>query len=656
MVDFIKTLLWLVPGLPVLGAVFCAFFTGQRSEGTVSFIGCTSVALSFLASLCAFLFLTNQKELYTLSNTLWTWAAIGPLHIDFTLHLDALSGIMVLVITGVGLLIHLYSIGYMHGDSGFARYFAFLNLFVGLMNWLVLSGNLVMMFIGWEGVAFCSWGLIGFWFTEEEKADAGNKAFLVNRIGDFAFLIGIFLLFWTQVRTGVNPPSLDFQVLTNAEHLNALAGTTTAFGLSVPLVACLCLFLGATGKSAQIPLYVWLPDAMEGPTPVSALIHAATMVTAGIYLVCRLHSLFELSPIAMSVVAMVGAVTLFVAALFACFETDFKKILAYSTISQLGYMFLGVGAGAYAAGMFHLVTHAFFKALLFLCSGAVLHAMHDVGDIREMGDLRSRMPVTFWTFVISALALVGIPPFSGFWSKDEILWYTYAGANGSTLLWGLGAAGVLLTSFYTFRLLFVAFFGSPRMENPEEVHEANGWMLTPMVLLAVLSLLGGIIGVPELISGGTFPNWIEHQLHTVFKHPVPSLEIADHGTQWTMMGITVGLAVLGGMISWLMYGLYGLVPGDDSELLSNPLRRPLQRKLYVDELGWYGLVQPIRKGARIIHNQLETILLDTLLVNGSALSVRITSWVYSLFHNGRVSRYIFWIWVGFALVLYLMVL
>jgi len=652
--NFIQTLLWLIPGLPLFGAGLCALFAGEDNEGPVSVVACTAAGGSFVAGLVSFLYLTRIDG-HALTNTLWTWMAIDPLQIDFTLVLDPLSGIMVLVITGVGFLIHLYSIGYMHDDPGFPRYFAFLNLFLGMMTWLVLAGDLVMMFIGWEGVAFCSWGLIGFWFTEDVKAEAGNKAFLVNRIGDFAFLIGMFLLFWTQYRAGAAAPSLAFETLTDPAHLDTyLAGTTTAWGLPVPLVGALCLFLGATGKSAQIPLYVWLPDAMEGPTPVSALIHAATMVTAGVYLVCRLHPLFELSAVAMNVVAAVGAATLLTAALFACFEMDFKKILAYSTISQLGYMFLGVGVGAYAAGMFHLVTHAFFKALLFLCSGAVLHAMHNVGDIREMGGLRRKMPVTFWTFVIAALALVGIPPFAGFWSKDEIFWYTFAGSNGSTLLWTIGLLGVLLTSFYTFRLLFVAFTGSARMDNPDNVHEAGGWMLTPMVLLAVLSLGGGVIGIPEFVSGGAFPNLIEHQLHGVFKHPAPNVTVDGHGTQWVLMGVTVSVGGVGFLVAWLTYGLYGVVPGSDETVRSNTLRRPLQDKLYVDEAGYHGIVRPVLNAAHIIHDDLETIFLDTLVVNGSGLSVRISSWIYSLFQNGRISRYIFWIWVGFGLVLYLM--
>ena len=646
MEEFVQTLIWLIPVIPLLGAIFNTMFTGENSEVPVAVIGCASVALSFLCGLLAFLYLTGRSHMEPISAHLWTWMDLGSLEIAFTLYLDTLSGIMILVVTGVGFLIHLYSIGYMHDDPSFPRYYAFLNLFIALMCWLVLSGNLVMMFIGWEGVAFCSWGLIGFWFSEEVRIDAGNKAFLVNRIGDFAFLIGIFLIFWSF-------GDVSFQLLSDPDALADIS-TGTFLTLPIPLIACLFLLLGATGKSAQIPLYVWLPDAMEGPTPVSALIHAATMVTAGIYLICRLAPLFELNPAALTVVAYVGAITLLVAALFACFEMDFKKILAYSTISQLGYMFLGVGVGAYTAGMFHLITHAFFKALLFLCSGAVLHAMHNVGDIREMGGLRKKMPVTFWTFVIAAVALVGIPPFAGFWSKDEILWFTYAGKQGSMVLWLLGLSGVLLTSFYTFRLLFVAFFGSGRMEDPESVHEAGSWMTVPMMILAILSVVGGVIGLPKVVGGDVIPNYVSKLLHhSGLGHP--SMAVHDHGTQLLLMGITVGVAAAGFVLAYVLYYSRSSLPVSDDRIDETILQKPFYRKFYVDEIGFYGLVRPLKSFATMVRDEFETIFLDTLVVNGSALTVRASAWIYSLVQNGNATRYIFWIWFGIALILVFMI-
>ncbi len=642
--------LYLVPALPLAGALACWLFARSDQRNLIAAVGNLSVGASFLCSIAAYLHMHQNEGVFR--EHLWTWIPLQSLTVSFEFYLDALSGIMILTVTGVSFLIHLYSIEYMEGDESYGRYFSLLNLFVFFMTWLVLSDNLIMLFVGWEGVALCSWALIGFWFTEEEKAEAGNKAFLVNRVGDVGLLIGLFLLVWTQVRNGANP-TLRFAELVDPAFLDTyIEGTGTLWQLPVPAVAGFCLLLGATGKSAQIPLYVWLPDAMAGPTPVSALIHAATMVTAGVYLICRLSALFMLSTAVMSGIAMVGGLTLVIAAVFACFETDFKRILAYSTISQIGYMFLGVGTGAFAAGMFHLVTHAFFKALLFLGAGVVLHALSGVGDIREMGGLRKKLPVTFWTFVVASLALVGIPPFAGFWSKDEILWYTFAGSNGSTFLWCIGLIGVFLTAVYTFRLLFVSFTGPSRVENPDEIHKPGRFMTVPMVLLAIASVLGGILGLPHKVAHllGT-TNWMSEVLsHIGLGNPDPVASV--QGLEMAFMGITTGVALLGIGVSWWLYVRHQVVPGDDEKLQSHPLRRVFQNKLYVDEIGYYGLVRPVRRFAKMISTWFETIFLDTVIVNGSALVVRSAGWVYSLFQNGRVGRYLFWIWVGLGIVLF----
>ncbi|NTU60156.1 MAG: NADH-quinone oxidoreductase subunit L, partial [Deltaproteobacteria bacterium] len=474
--------IWLIPFFPMVGALINGLF-GRRYGKSVGYtIACGSIFLSFLVTVGSFFALRGlppEARFYQLR--VFEWISSGSASIDLGYLMDPLSCVMCLVVTGVGFLIHVYSIGYMHHDPGHNRFFTYLNLFCFAMLTLVLGSNYLVLFVGWEGVGLCSYLLIGFWFEDAAKAAAGMKAFIVNRIGDFGFLIGMFLIFQTF-------GTLDFRTVMAAAPLKlALGGTlVTAMTLS--------LFVGATGKSAQIPLYIWLPDAMAGPTPVSALIHAATMVTAGVYMIGRSNVLYSLAPATMATVATVGAVTALFAGTIGVAQNDIKKVLAYSTVSQLGYMFIAMGVGAYVAGIFHLMTHAFFKACLFLGSGSVIHAMHEEQDIRNMGGLRKYIPYTHWTFLIATVAIAGIPPLAGFFSKDEILWKAWSG--GFKIQWLLGFLGAGITAFYMFRLVFLTFYGKERIDPhvKEKVHESPFTMTVPLMVLAALSIVGGWLG------------------------------------------------------------------------------------------------------------------------------------------------------------------
>jgi NADH-quinone oxidoreductase subunit L len=487
-----ETWLWLIPALPLLGAAVNGLLLRRARTQAVSVVGCGSVGLSFLLAVVAMADLVSLPEASRLIHARYfTWIAAGDLAAPFGLRFDPLSAVMTLVVSGVGFLIHLYSVGYMRGDRGYGRYFAYLNLFTFAMLLLVLADNFLLMFVGWEGVGLCSYLLIGFWFEKQSATDAGKKAFLVNRVGDFAFLIGLFLIF-RQMGT------FDFDTI-NAHASEALTGPMAT-------LICLLLFAGATGKSAQIPLYVWLPDAMEGPTPVSALIHAATMVTAGVYLVARSSELFVLAPAALEAVAIIGGVTAFFAATIALVQTDIKRVLAYSTISQIGYMFLGAGVGAFSSSIFHLMTHAFFKALLFLGAGSVIHALSGEQDLRRMGGLARRLPRTHATFFVASLAIAGVAPLAGFFSKDAILGAVYA--SGHRFLWFLGITTAMLTAFYIFRLYFLAFGGGEERLEPHakaHLHESPHVMTIPLMALAVLSAVGGFLNVP-LVPGA---QWLE---------------------------------------------------------------------------------------------------------------------------------------------------
>ena len=604
--------------------------------------------------------------------TYWTWIVTSTFEVAAGLQLDQLSMVMMLVVTGVGFLIHVFSVGYMKDDPGYPRYFAYLNLFVFFMLVLVSGASFPIMFVGWEGVGLCSYLLIGFWFKDREKADAGKKAFIVNRIGDFGFLIAMFLLYNTF-------HTLDFGPV--------FAGAPDAliYGGSMVTAVTLFLLLGATGKSAQIPLYVWLPDAMAGPTPVSALIHAATMVTAGVYMVARTSVLFALAPVGGLVVAGIGALTALFAATIALAQYDIKKVLAYSTVSQLGYMFLGVGVGAYTAGVFHLMTHAFFKALLFLGSGAVIHSMHralhhthkdwDAQDMRNMGGLREHLPVTWVTMWIATLAIAGVWPFAGFFSKDEIIWSAGAAAEGPhaawyTLFWVISLVAAMMTAFYMTRMMIMTFHGENRTGEAERSHlyEAPPNMTVPLVVLAVLSVFGGWINVPEALGEswiglfGVLPmsEWLHHWLEPVVGMAV---EIrAEHvgefaessplgGGEVMWAGLSTLLAAVVVVASVRVVSKWVILPATESTEPAGGIRRLLYRKWYVDELYDRVVVRPIVAGSRFLWKVVDAGVVDGLVNAAGSLS-RAFGFVGSMFQTGAVNTYAFILTAGVVFILW----
>lgn len=580
----VSYLRWIVL-FPLLGAVINGVFGAKIQErfgkNGISVVACTAVGLAFIFALRAFLQLTSlaPEERYLL-DTLLRWIHIGALQVDIAFAVDPLSGLMILIVTGIGGLIHLYSIGYMHDDEAYWRFFAYLNLFTAAMLTLVLADNLVLMFVGWEGVGLCSYGLIGFWYKEQANTTAGNKAFIVNRIGDAGFTLGIFIIFWSLFEAGHGTTAVFRDLSHLVHHLEG----QMVWGVPAATLAALCLFVGATGKSAQIPLYVWLPDAMAGPTPVSALIHAATMVTAGVYMMARMHFLFSLSPVALGVVATVGALTALVAATIGLAQFDIKKVLAYSTVSQLGYMVLGVGVGAYGAAVFHLMTHAFFKACLFLGSGSVIHAMGDEQDMRKMGGLREKMPLTFWTFLISTIAIAGIPPLAGFFSKDEILWLTFSG--GHPFLWFIGFAAAGMTAFYMFRQVFMVFFGENRADEhtKEHLHESPPVMTYPLIVLAVGALFAGFLGVPPALGGS---NILEHWFEPVFAGGHGGGHAAHHHVEvveYVLMVASVGIAAVGIFLAYLIYYRRSLSADTFTAVGGGVPYQAVFNKYYVDEL------------------------------------------------------------------------
>jgi NADH-quinone oxidoreductase subunit L len=493
-----NVLVWLIPAFPALAVLLNGLLGRRVFRDKAHLLGVGSVGLSLLLAFIVIIRLIASPS-HPIHAKLYTWVFAGSFTADMALQVDALSAVMLFVVCGVGFLVHVYSIGYMHGDPGYYRFFTYLNLFMTSMLILVLGDNYLLMFVGWEGVGLCSYLLIGFWYERQSASDAGKKAFIVNRIGDAGFILALFLIFWT---TG----SLSYEeVFGQATHHAIATGTATAITL--------LLFVGAVGKSAQVPLYVWLPDAMEGPTPVSALIHAATMVTAGVYMVVRSQALFLLAPVSMHVVAGIGAFTAIFAASIGLVQNDIKRVLAYSTVSQLGYMFLGCGVGAFTSGLFHIMTHAFFKGLLFLGAGSVIHAMHEEQDMRHMGGLQKHIPGTYRTMWWATVAIAGIPPFAGFWSKDEILTSAIKSGGLSTLWWLLGLCAAFMTSFYMFRLLFMTFYGKERFDTGHvHPHESPPSMLRPLQILAVLSIIGGfIVGIPP--ENGLFHRFVAHAFH-----------------------------------------------------------------------------------------------------------------------------------------------
>lgn len=627
-------LIWLIPILPFLGFLINGIARNSLSKTASGLIGSATVFVSFLLSIGIFCELNNSSH-PVITKHLFNWINVGTLSIPFSFQVDHLSSIMLLIITGVGLLIHIYSIGYMHTDKNFAKFFAYLNLFVFFMLLLVLGSNYVIMFIGWEGVGLCSYLLIGFWFTNESYAGAAKKAFVMNRIGDLGFLIAVFLM---------------FRVFGTVEFngIFAQAGSMKA-GTPLLVVVTLLLFVAATGKSAQIPLFTWLPDAMAGPTPVSALIHAATMVTAGIYMIARSNILFTLAPVTMNIVAIIGVATALLAAMIAVTQTDIKKVLAYSTVSQLGYMFLGLGVGAFTGAFFHVITHAFFKALLFLGAGSVIHAMSNEQDMRSMGGLRKKLPITFITMLLGTIAISGIPPFSGFFSKDEILAHAY---QHSQLLWVLGIIGALFTSFYMFRLLFLTFFGKFRGTHEQEhhLHESPVSMTFPLIVLAVFSVFGGLLGVPEVLGGH---HWLEHYLSPVFSGSnahIPQQHM-EHSIEYMLMAISVIGALLAAIYAWFKYANRGHVPVSDNKSRGF-LARLSYNKFYIDEFYDFIITKPLNWCSEIFYKIIDIKIIDGF-VNGIGRLTVVASRGIRLLQAGNVGFYIFMMIAGIvALLLY----
>ena len=618
---------------PLIGVLVNLIFGWKRGEKFAGWVATLAMALAFAASVVGWLRLLAMPENGRLIRAvLFEWIPVGAFEVKASFSLDPLSAVMALVVTGVGTLIHLYSMGYMHGDRGVVRYFIYLNLFSLSMLTLVLGDNFVVMFVGWEAVGLCSYLLIGFWYERKAAAEAGKKAFIVNRVGDFCFLIALFYIYSVV-------GSLDFSsVFSKAPQL---LGPESA----AATIICLLLFAGATGKSAQIPLYVWLPDAMEGPTPVSALIHAATMVTAGVYMVARAHVLFELSATAMLVVAVVGALTLLMAASIALVQTDIKKVLAYSTVSQLGYMFLACGVGAFSAAIFHLMTHAFFKALLFLGAGSVIHALDGEQDIRRMGGLHAALPRTSNTFMIGALAIAGVFPFAGFFSKDAILYSAMTAERGGILLWLAGAAGALMTAFYMFRLLFRVFFGTCNLslEEQQKVHESPANMTLPLQALAALSIVGGWVGIPVITGANVFGDF----LAPAFGGPVE----AHHEVVFEILMMVFSLAVAFIGI-YAAYNLYVLKSGGGSAYaeLWPGVHRLLVNKYYVDEIYDACIIQPVKRASIWCWRAFEDGLVDAT-VNGAGFFVRSLGGVLRRLQTGYVKSYAVSMLVGALVIL-----
>jgi NADH-quinone oxidoreductase subunit L len=664
--------LWLIPLLPFAGFLINGTLGRRFPRALVSAVAliCTAIPAAIVAWL--WVALKNSPEGLQIVGA--PWIAVTGLHIDFAFAVDHLTLIMLGVVTGVGFLIHIYSVGYMAHEDGYWRFFAYLNLFMFFMSVLVLSSNFLLLFVGWEGVGLASYLLIGFYFRKESAANAGKKAFIVNRIGDFGFLLAMFLI----VR--------EFGSLGFSHVFSGISANPDWHGGILTAIALL-LVLGAVGKSAQIPLYVWLPDAMEGPTPVSALIHAATMVTAGVYMVARCHVLFDRSPYALGVVAIIGAATAIFAACMGMVQHDIKRVLAYSTVSQLGYMFLACGVGAYTAGIFHLLTHAFFKALLFLAAGSVIHSLSGEQDMRKMGGLRKHIPITFWTMTMGVFAISGIPPWAGFFSKDEILYQAFVSNNPlGKLLWFVGLFTAGMTAFYMFRLWFKTFFGPEHFDQPVDlhdhgaavhthsdshavmvadhdddhlahthgVHESSWIMLFPLVALAILSVIGGWVGVPSAMGGH---NEIEHFLDPVFANPNTAevaTTAASHGLELGLAAVSVLTALFGLFIAYIFYYKK---PGTAAALAQRApaLYRLVENKFYIDEIYGTFIVGPLLMFSRLFLSG----LVDGGIINGSGAAAGATTRGFSSLvrrvQSGNIRSYAGWLALGAAAVLLVMI-
>jgi NADH-quinone oxidoreductase subunit L len=618
--------IWLIPILPLAGFIINGIGRNTLSKAVIGFIGSALVLISFGISVGLFLQINDTHK--AINVDLFNWFTAGFVKISFSFLIDQLSALMLLIITGVGFLIHLYSVGYMKDDAGFGKFFAYLNLFIFFMLLLVMGSNYLIMFIGWEGVGLCSYLLIGFWYTNPDYADAAKKAFIMNRIGDLGFIIAIFII---MIIFGS----------ANFSDIFKLAGTKN-FATAPYTIITILLFVGAVGKSAQLPLFTWLPDAMAGPTPVSALIHAATMVTAGVYMIARSNILFTLAPDTMHIIAVIGLTTAVLAALIALTQTDIKKVLAYSTVSQLGYMFLGLGVGAYTGAFFHVLTHAFFKALLFLGAGSVIHAVSGEQDMRNMGGLSGKLKITFITMMIGTLAISGIPPFAGFFSKDEILAHTFM---HSTPMYIIGVVTAMFTAFYMFRMMYLTFFGKFRGTHEQEhhLHESPASMTVPLVILAILSIVGGFIGVPEALGGH---HWLEHFLAPVFEKSTALLVVPElsKSTEITLMCISVGGALLAILYAYVKYIKNAHVPAKDTE--ERPALVDISyHKFYIDELYDTIIRKPLDALSVFFYKVVDRLGIDGF-VNGLGKGSIEASKGLRLLQTGNVGFYIFMMVVG----------
>ena len=608
---------------PFAGFLINIFFGKNLGKAVSGIIGTGSVVISFATAIYFFGALAAEPKGFTIS--LFDWIQISNFKVDFGFLLDQLSVLWLLFVTGIGSLIHLYSISYMHDDENMHKFFAYLNLFVFFMITLVVGSNLLVLFIGWEGVGLCSYLLIGFWHKNQDYNDAAKKAFIMNRIGDLGLLIGIFIL-------GHLFSTLDYATLKTA-----IAGATNLdlYWLSA---AALCLFIGATGKSAQIPLYTWLPDAMAGPTPVSALIHAATMVTAGIFMITRLNFIFDLTPDVQSIIAVIGAITALVAATIGLVQNDIKKVLAYSTVSQLGLMFLALGLGAYEVAVFHVITHAFFKACLFLGSGSVIHALHGEQDMCNMGGLKKVMPITFITMLVSSLAISGVPVFSGFFSKDEILLTAF---HNNIPLWVVASVASIMTAFYMFRLMFLTFFNEFRgtEEQKHHLHESPALITFPLIVLAILATVGGVISLPG-------NSWLNHYLIPI----VPKLATAQHHlgtTEYILMAIAVVGGLIGIGLAYAKYNKQNTVPGEDASIIG--FAKVLYNKYYLDEIYDFLFVKSINGLSKIFRDQVETAL--SAVVFGFGKVTNEISLQGKKVQNGSVGLYLFAFVLGLCAII-----
>ncbi len=619
--DFLR---W-IPLIPLLGSAINIFFGRRLGKHFAGLLACLAVGISLALSLYVFWLLPAAG---VFRDTLYTWIESGPFQVKLSFQVDALTAVMLLVVTGIGFLIHIYSLGYMGHDEGMVRFFAYLNLFIFFMLTLVMGDNLLLLFVGWEGVGLCSYLLIGFWYSDSNNAIAGNKAFIVNRIGDFGFVLGILLLVTELGRRGIW--TLDFLEL--EKQVQLLSPETIT-------VITLLLFAGATGKSAQIPLFVWLPDAMAGPTPVSALIHAATMVTAGVYMTARLHFLFALAPMTLSLIAIIGAATAFVAATIALTQNDIKRVLAYSTVSQLGYMFVAVGVGAFGAAIFHLFTHAFFKACLFLGSGSVIHALGGEQDMRKMGGLKSHLPTTYWTYVVATLAIAGAPFTGGFFSKDLILWQAFSSPYGSPALWAVAWITAGMTAFYMFRQLFMVFHGICRADEhvKAHIHESPAVMTLPLIVLAIGSVFSGWFGAPEYLWGSRWDQWLAPIFGAAHGAGAGSLD-----SEITLMLLTLAIVGLGYLLAYLSYCREAKVAERFSALARGGPYRLLLNKYYVDELYDFLIVRPFTAISRTLAQSFDPKVIDGA-VNGVAASARGLSSLWRGMQTGNVQHYL----VGF---------